>query len=165
MEIREAKLGDEEELVNLFCTLDRETEFMLLEPGERKTTIEKQAQIIKEFTKSNTQVLFVASEGGRIVGFIGGTGGSVNRQRHSVHIAMGVLASFWNRGIGTQLVQAISAWSVSNHLHRIELSVIEANERAKSLYEKSGFETEGIKRDSLQVNGNYVNEYYMAKLI
>jgi len=28
-----------------------------------------------------------------------------------------------------------------------------------------GFEKEGIKKDSLLVNGEYVDEYYMAKLL
>ena len=165
MEIREAELGDEEELLKLFRALDQETEFMLMEPGERKTTIKKQANIINKVTKTNTRVLFVANEGGKIVGFVGGTGGTVNRQRHSIHIAMGVLASFWSRGIGSQLLRTISTWSASNHFHRIELLVIEDNERAISLYKRSGFEIEGVKHDSLLISGKYINEYFMAKLI
>ena len=165
MEIREAELGYEGELLKLFRALDQETEFMLMEPGERKTTIKKQANIINKLTKTNTQVLFVASEGEKIVGFVGGTGGTVNRQRHSIHITMGVLASFWSRGIGSQLLHAISTWSVSNRFHRIELLVIEDNERAISLYKRSGFEIEGVKHDSLLISGKYINEYFMAKLI
>ena len=36
---------------------------------------------------------------------------------------------------------------------------------AKHLYEKNGFVVEGIKRDAMFVDGNYVDEYYMAKLL
>ena len=165
MEIRQAKLGDETNLVSLFSLLDQETNFMLMETGERKTTIEKQAEIIKEFTKSNTRVLFVASEGKQIVGFLGGTSGSATRERHTIHIAMGVLASYWGKSIGTELLQAMFTWSTDNHFHRIELTVMEANKRANALYKKSGFEIEGVRKDSLKVDGNYVNEFYMAKLI
>jgi RimJ/RimL family protein N-acetyltransferase len=165
MEIREAKLGDETELVNLFTMLDQETDFMLMEAGERKTTIEKQAKIIEEFTQSNTRVLFIVSEGKKIVGFLGGTSGSANRERYTIHIAMGVLVSHWGKSFGTQLLQALFAWATTNHFHRIELTVMEANEQAKALYKKLGFKIEGVRKNSLKVNGNFINELYMAKLI
>lgn len=34
-----------------------------------------------------------------------------------------------------------------------------------ALYKKMGFEIEGRKRHSLRVNGAYVDEYYMSKLL
>jgi len=36
---------------------------------------------------------------------------------------------------------------------------------ATSLYESMGFEFEGLKRNSMRVNGNYIDEHCMAKLI
>ena len=39
------------------------------------------------------------------------------------------------------------------------------NERAIRLYKKMGFEIEGTKKHSLFVNGQYVDEYYMAKIL
>jgi RimJ/RimL family protein N-acetyltransferase len=38
------------------------------------------------------------------------------------------------------------------------------NTSAKHLYEKNGFNVEGIKKNSMIVDGKYVDEYYMAKL-
>jgi len=35
---------------------------------------------------------------------------------------------------------------------------------AKHLYEKNRFEIEGIKKRSMLVDGEYVDEFYMAKL-
>lgn len=43
--------------------------------------------------------------------------------------------------------------------------VIAHNEVALSLYKKMGFEIEGVKRDSLYVDGEFVDEYYMSKLL
>jgi len=165
MQIREARPGDEEELVRLFTTLDEETSFMLLEPGERKTSVEGQAELIRNFSESGFQALFVACEDVSLAGFIGGSGGTANRDRRTIHIAMGVLASHWGKSIGRQLLQRFESWAKTNGFHRIELTVMENNERAKRLYEKSGFEYEGTRRDSLKVEGKYVNERYMAKLI
>jgi RimJ/RimL family protein N-acetyltransferase len=39
------------------------------------------------------------------------------------------------------------------------------DERAIKLYEKVGFHKEGIKEKSMLVDGKYIDEYYMAKLI
>jgi hypothetical protein len=39
------------------------------------------------------------------------------------------------------------------------------NEHGIRLYQKMGYQTEGVKQDSLWVNGKYVNEYYMAKIL
>ncbi|NOX75914.1 MAG: GNAT family N-acetyltransferase [Gammaproteobacteria bacterium] len=165
MEIRQAKSGDERGLIDLFDSLYQESDFLLMEPGESEITINSQAEIIGASLQSSSQVLFVAVEGAKIVGFLGGAGGKVNRNRHSIHIAMGVLAESQGKGIGRQLLSTFIDWSESNQFHRIELSVMEHNVRAKSLYEKMGFQTEGLKYDSLKVNGRYINEYFMAKFI
>ncbi len=34
-----------------------------------------------------------------------------------------------------------------------------------ALYKKMGFEIEGTKRNSLFIDGKYVDEYYMSKLL
>ncbi|WP_392396641.1 MULTISPECIES: GNAT family N-acetyltransferase [Paenibacillus] len=38
------------------------------------------------------------------------------------------------------------------------------NERAAALYKKMGFEIEGVKRNSIRMDGKYVDEYYMGKI-
>lgn len=38
------------------------------------------------------------------------------------------------------------------------------NENAVNLYKKVGFKIEGIKEKSSIVDGQYVDEYYMAKI-
>lgn len=89
MEIRQAKLGDEHELIDLFNSLYQESDFLLMEPGENQMSVESQAKFIDDSLKSSAQVLFVAIERVKIIGFLGGTGGNVNRNRHSIHIGYG----------------------------------------------------------------------------
>jgi Acetyltransferases, including N-acetylases of ribosomal proteins len=48
-------------------------------------------------------------------------------------------------------------------LTRLELTVMVHNERAIALYKKMGFEIEGTKKRSMRIDGQYVDEYYMAK--
>lgn len=50
------------------------------------------------------------------------------------------------------------------NLNRIELSFLENNHRALNLYEKHGFEREGVLKKAQYKNGTYLNIILMAKL-
>ncbi len=78
---------------------------------------------------------------------------------------VGILEAFTSRGIGTALFEALDAWAREHHIHRLELSVMVHNARGVGLYQKMGFQIEGIKKDSLLVDGVYVDEYYMGKIL
>ena len=164
-QIRKARVEDAASLVELFKQLDEETNFMLFEPRERTITVEQQVSRLKAFEDSTTEAMFVAENNGTILGFAVGIGGVANRSRHSVHIVMGVLQSHWNQGVGRELMKTLEAWAKDKHSHRLELTVMAHNTKAITFYEKCGFEREGIKRDALRVEGKYVNEIYMSKLI
>lgn len=78
---------------------------------------------------------------------------------------LGVLKAHWRRGIGEALIAAVETWAKEHKIHRIELTVRTTNTRALSLYDRIGFEREGLKRHSQRVDGKYVDEYLMSKLI
>jgi RimJ/RimL family protein N-acetyltransferase len=163
--IRKAEVDDAEALVSFFERLDREANFMLYEPGERNLTAEQQAKRLASLENSSSGAMFVAKVAGEIIGFVAGVGGTANRNRHSVHIVIGILEAFCGRGIGPALMETLESWAVEHCFHRLELTVMTHNSRAIALYKKRGFEEEGIKRHSLLVNGEYENELYMAKLL
>ena len=56
-------------------------------------------------------------------------------------------------------------WAKQQQLQRLELTVIEHNHQAIHLYRKMSFKEEGIKRDSLWIDGQFVNEIYMRLLL
>jgi RimJ/RimL family protein N-acetyltransferase len=39
------------------------------------------------------------------------------------------------------------------------------NEPGIALYKKMGFNIEGIKRESLYIDGKYIDEYFLAKIL
>lgn len=164
-QIRKAGIADAARLVELFQRLDEETDFMLLEPRERVITVEQQADRLKMFDNSPADVMFVAEADGIIAGFVVGTGGTVNRNRHSLHLVVGVRRTYWGRGIAKGLMHTLESWAKDQNFRRLELTVMAHNARAIALYEKCGFEREGLRRDALRVDGRYVNEIYMSKLI
>ena len=163
--IRHAVPEDAAPLVEMFSALYRESEFLLLEEDEFKLTADEQENLIMANSGSISRVLLVAEKEGKLVGFLGGTGGGFRRNRHSIKIAMGVLAEHQRQGFGRGLLNALLGWAGDNRFRRVELTVVEHNSKAKALYEEFGFEVEGLKQNALIINGNSINEYCMARLI
>ncbi|AZU60665.1 GNAT family N-acetyltransferase [Neobacillus mesonae] len=165
MKIRKVDISDAENLVNLILQVEKESEYMLMEPGERQLTVEQQAQRIKSFQKSHNSTIFVAEKESQLVGYLFAVGGSAKRTAHSVYLVIGILKDFRGLGIGTSLFQQLERWAVAHSIHRLELTVVTRNEAGIALYKKMGFEIEGKKQNSLLINSEFVDEYYMAKLI
>ena len=64
-----------------------------------------------------------------------------------------------------EALDTLNAWARANGLVRLELTVECPNTGAKALYEKHGFTVEGVRPKSMKVNGTYVDEYYMGKIL
>ncbi len=162
--IREITTTDAPSFLDLCRQLDRETTFMMYEPGERTTSVEQQQSMIAEVLASVNSTIIVAEVDGDLVGYVAASGGEFNRIRHSAYVVAGVRQGFAGQGIGTLLFSALDAWAVSHSVHRLELTVRVDNEAAIRLYKRMGFDVEGARRHSLLVDGEYVDELCMAKL-
>ncbi len=163
--IREPKITDATALIQLFKKLDSETTFMLFEPDERSFSIESQQQKITQFLNTENRQMLVAATNQQVVGIVVGNGGNARRNRHVLSIAIGIEQAFAGQGLGFQLMQAIEVWAVGQNFHRTELTVMAHNLPGISLYTKCGYEKEGVKRHSIKVDGKYVDEIQMAKLL
>jgi len=163
--IREIKETDAEEFLILCKKIDAETHFMMFEPGERPTTIEEQKDEIKETLSKDNKTIFVVEKDSQLIGYLATYGGRYKRNRHSAYIIMGILQAYTSQGIGTRLFEELEEWARENKIHRLELTVMANNDAALRLYRKRGFEIEGKKRDALFINGAYVDEYFMSKLL
>lgn len=87
------------------------------------------------------------------------------RRLHAAGIGMGVHDDYSGRGVGTALLGALVD-SADNWLgiKRLELTVYIDNAPALRLYEKFGFEREGLLRSYGLRAGSYVDAYTMARL-
>jgi hypothetical protein len=68
--IRTITLDDAEALLRLQHQLDGETTFMLLEPGERTTTLEKARENIQRVLDQPNGTILVAEHAGELVGYL-----------------------------------------------------------------------------------------------
>jgi putative acetyltransferase len=118
-----------------------------------------------EATPAGSTVL-VAEVDGRIVGSSGlfpiGAGA---RKSHAASFGISVHPSVQGCGVGDALIRAIldqaDQWL---GLRRVELDVYVDNDRARALYERHGFVTEGRCRMMALRRGTYVDSFTMARV-
>jgi RimJ/RimL family protein N-acetyltransferase len=146
-------------------TLYSETTFMLFEPDEFNVTEDEQARRMEERARMDSGTMFVCEHDDQLIGVVFGHRGVARRNRHSLYIVIGVLQAWVGRSIGRSLLEALEGWALARGLHRLELNVAVENPRAIALYEKFGFEREGLKRHSRKVGSEYLDELYMSKLL
>jgi RimJ/RimL family protein N-acetyltransferase len=180
--LRTARPGDAAALLRLKQWLDQETSFMLLEPGERDTSVPALARELEDLARSGHSAVIVAERAGDsgtsgtveapagelpdgLAGYLELTGGTFRRNRATAYLVMGVLAAAGGRGIGTALLAAGKRWAAAHGLHRLELTVMAHNGRAFDLYSRMGFSVEGRRSECLLVDGRFVDELYMAAIL
>lgn len=168
MIIREANITDAEKLYEMLCRLDEETDYMMYEPGERQK-VSPNSDRLKSYLEeasSGTDLMLVAeNDSGEIVGFLGAERGKLNRVQHTAYIVTGIREAYRRQGIGTRFFKQLEEWARSKGIVRLELTVECPNIAAKNLYEKNGFVVEGLRSKSMRVNGEFVDEYNMCKII
>lgn len=107
----------------------------------------------------------VAVTDGRVIGSIGLHRGALHRRSHTASIGMAVHDAYAGRGAGRALLAAVVDlaerwWNIK----RLELNVYADNLRAIALYERFGFEREGLHRNYAWRDGAYVDSLTMARL-
>ncbi len=162
--IRQATVEDAKHLLNLIAHVESTSDFMLMEPGERNNSIEKQTKMIEHFNNQSNSTLLVADNEG-LCGYLIAIGNTSLRNKHSAYLVIGVHQDVRGQGVGTLLFEAVEQWAKTVGITRLELTVVTENEAGVKLYQKSGFEIEGTKRRSLKINNKFYDEYYMSKLV
>lgn len=138
---------------------------MLYDPGERVLTEQGCQLFIEHIAKQKSTVLFTAIKDEAVVGYVMVKGDDTNRTSHRAYIAIGVHENYRGQGVGSLLFSKVHEWARERNLSRLELTVLAKNSGAIHLYEKLGYEREGIKRNSLKINGELEDEIFMSKLL
>ncbi|MFB5266456.1 GNAT family N-acetyltransferase [Paenibacillus enshidis] len=163
--IRSAVPEDAQQLSELRLRIDGETEYLDREPGEAFIDVPGFEQLIKTDTEKPRNLFLVAEVGDRIIGFSRCEGNDLKRFSHKVEFGVCVLKDYWGYGIGKNLLQESIGWADSTGIQKMTLNVLETNDKAISLYQKLGFEMEGVlKNDKLLAGGRFYNTVVMGRL-
>ena len=163
MKIRRCEINDADNMLKMLLELDKETEYMLFEADERPNDINRVKAMINQSINGDN-LLLIATEDDNIIGFLSAQRGIIRKIKHTAYIVVGIREKFRGKGIGKKLFFELDLWAKENNISRLELTVMCPNSMAKQLYEKNGFEVEGTKRNSIFMNGKYIDEYYMSKI-
>lgn len=108
--IRLAGPGDDAVLVDLQMALDGESQFMLLEPGERQIHLPKLSYRV------------VAAEGDFLAGYVEVFVRPFAHTRRTGYIVMGVRTSHSGHGLGRSLLESAISHARDRGLRRLELT-------------------------------------------
>ena len=162
VDVRLRRLGPDDAagLWLLQKALDAQTSFMMYESDERPDDVGATGKQIER-----TSFVLGAEVGDRLVGYLSAERGAYRRIRHIAYIVIGILAEYHHQGIGRACLTALDDWASEVGVHRLELTVQATNTAAIGLYMKAGFDVEGVRRDAMLVDGVFVDELYMAKIL
>lgn len=87
------------------------------------------------------------------------------RMNHRGELCIAVAKEYWNKGIGSRLLENILAFAKENSFEVLDLQVRSDNVRAIRLYEKFGFQKTGTHPAFFKMDGQYIAFDYMSRMM
>ncbi len=88
------------------------------------------------------------------------------RVKHIAYIdKLAINQNLTSKGLGTVFFSQIIDSLAQEGITKIELGVEVDNDRAVAFYKKLGFEIEGIRKNLLNREGQFIDNYFMAKML
>ena len=161
--VRKLKPKDIPRYLALTKINDRESDFLGSSPEDPRIS---PMQLMNSIS-TGRMVIFVIELNGQLVGQLGMYWRRSRNKKlgHCMNLGLAVMKDYWGYGMGTSLMQACEDWAKMNQIVRLELEVVCQNEPAVALYKKCGYDIEGTKRKSMYIDGEYFDEYLMAKIL
>ena len=124
------------------------------------------AQWLDDTHKSTDAFLFAVRslDNDQLIGYVELDGILWTHRVSGVSIAIGE-TKHWGQGYGYEVMQLVLRFAFDElNLHRMQLTVFSYNQRAIALYEKLGFQREGVHREHLQRDGKRYDMYLYGLL-
>lgn len=163
--IRRAEEADAEMMIAYLKAVWGETRYLMREPEDITLTVEKERDILREKTGSDTELMLVAEVDGKHAGVASfNPVGVRNRASHRCSIGVTLYKAFWSIGIGTALLSEVLTAAKAAGFEQAELEVVSANAPAIGLYQKLGFTSIGTLPRALKYkDGTYADFLFMVK--
>jgi len=128
-------------------------------------TLEQEVEFIRSYLEPDNSTLLVAVRNGVIVGIVSLKGDTLEEEAHVGTFAISVAREARGQGVGSALIEALVAWAPGHGISRIQGFAWENNPGALRLYERLGFEREGLMRRAIVTEGAPVDAVVLAMLL
>ena len=131
--------------------------------SQAATTLDDVASRLLETSESPYDFILGLFSEEKLIGMVGFRRGPGYRLRHKGTIwGMYIAAEAQGKGLGRVLIQeAIGRASALSGLEQINLGVISGNDQARNLYISLGFESYGLEKRAIVVDGDYHDDELM----
>ncbi|MHC5268377.1 N-acetyltransferase family protein [Enterococcus sp. LJL98] len=165
--IREAIPEDAAQLLKVTRKIGEETAFLVMDEKGINLPEELLALQLADLYESESNVLFVALFGDKIVGTASIKSDSEKRIAHIGELGISILKEYWGMGLGSILIEELLIWAEeSQTIFRIELTVQSQNTKAIGLYKKFGFKQEAVMaRGARSDEGAFLDVLLMSRMI
>lgn len=164
--VREALPADAKGVLNHMRKVGDESDTLTFSSKEIIREVEEQAKIIQENLDTENKVFILALLGDELVGVMNVTASNRARLKHVGEFGISVRKVHWQKGIATFMLNYMMEWAEANSiLRKINLRVLAHNTGAIGLYEKLGFEREGILRSDFYLDDKYHDCVLMGKYV
>ena len=163
LEIRPATDEDAEELRQFAARL-----FAEKLPGifrRQVPSLEGEREFIRSRIEPDNSTLLVARLEGFAVGLLDFVGETIAEEAHAGTFGLSVDREHRGQGIGTALLEALVAWAPAHGISRLQAWAWVNNPQAIALYERLGFEREGLCRQAVISDGEPVDVVLLARLL
>lgn len=159
--IEKASCEDAQAIIDYLKQAGGETDNLTFGADEFNFTVEEEEKHIKQLENSCDEVMFVAKDNGKIVGDAS-LSRLPRRMKHRGDFGIAVLKEYWNKGIGSRLLNEIINFAKENSFEVIDLQVRSDNKGAIHLYEKFGFKKIGTHESFFKIGNEEIAFDYMC---
>jgi RimJ/RimL family protein N-acetyltransferase len=164
--IKEAETGDAAAVVAALNRIGGQTDFLTFGENGFAVSVEAQESVIAIFQERPNALMLLAEVEGNLAGVLTFEGGPRPRLAHTGEFGISLLQAYWGLGIGTRLLEGMIEWAkASGVVRKINLRVHEHNQQALSLYQKLGFQPEGIITREYLIDGQFYANILMGLTI
>ncbi|MDK2866113.1 MAG: hypothetical protein PWP38_428 [Clostridiales bacterium] len=163
LKIREVTVEDTAMLLTYINSVSGETDNLNFGAGEFGLTFDEERQYLDNIRRSENAIYLLGFIEEELVSALSFTCEQRERTKHTGEFGITVLKSHWGLGVGEAMLTTLIEWAkISGIIRKINLTVRSDNERAISLYKKSGFQYEGKRTRDLLVNGIFYDGILMG---
>ena len=163
--IAEATTEDAQHMIDFYNVVGGETDFLSFGKNEFNQKVEAYKKFLESTRLEQNSIILLATINDEIISIASINSSQKNRIKHVGTLGIVISEQFTGQGLGRKMMEQLIQWATSNGVTtKVSLVTREDNNLAIELYEKLGFEKEGlIKKDTL-IDGVYYNTIVMGLL-